>query len=508
MDMGKSRTKNVIRNVSASMICQLVSIVFQFINRTIFTKLLGVEYLGVSGLFTNILTILSFAELGIGSAIVFRLYDPLAKGDDNKVHLYMNLYKKLYIIIAVVIATAGVLLVPFIKYLVDAPAVVEDIKILYCLYLLQTVVSYVCVYKKSLLIADQKDYVVSLISQIIDIVMCICHCVVLLLTHNFVLYCLVSSAMVLLNNILCSKYVDRRYTYLNRKAEGNLTKEEITLLKKDVKGLILTRVASTVFGGTDNIFISAFVGINYVGILSNYTLLFSTINSVMNKVFNSITASVGNLVSEGQIDKTESVLKRLFFANAVLYGYVTIGMLLLVKSFVTELWLSDEFVLSFGIIFFAITELLLRSLHYPLYITRNALGLFTQYRIIFVISAILNIALDFLLVKPLGISGLLIATIICRALTYFVDVYVVYQIGMNKTVRIYYRMLMKWLLFIGVEYIGLKFVLSFLSLPVFARFCVSILIITIVYVLSVILAFGKTEEYHFFKDLVERRLQK
>lgn len=186
--------------------------------------------------------------------------------------------------------------VPFIPSIIIAPNVKENVTLLYILYLAQTLVTYVFVYKKSILIADQKSYIVNICTQMFNLGMNIAQCVFLVVTHNFVIYCILNIVFNLANNIVCSYYADKQYPYLRKASNLKLSSEEIKNLFKDVKGLLLTKIASTAFSGTDNIFISTFIGIRYVGILSNYTVLSSIVNSVLNQIFDAITASIGNLV--------------------------------------------------------------------------------------------------------------------------------------------------------------------------------------------------------------------
>lgn len=497
-----SRTAKALRNSVVTMACELINLILIFICRTIFTRMLGAEYLGVSGLFTNILTILSFAEMGIGSALVYRMYAPLASGDKDKVRQYMLLYRRIYTVIIGIIVVLGLTLIPFLGCLVEAPDVMEDITLLFCLFLLDTVISYVLVYKKSLLIADQNDYIVSMFTQAFNILMNIMQCVLLVLTHNFVLYCITRSACNLLNNIVCSWYASRKYPFLQEPTQGKLSKEEIKGLKTDVKGLMLTKVASTAFSGTDNLFISVFIGIRYVGILSNYTLILSAINSVMNKIFNSVTASIGNLAVSGDKKQTEIVLKRMFFLNTSLYGYLCLGMLLLIKEFVTSIWLSAEYELPQMLVTLVVIELFLRSIHYPLYTTRNAMGFFSQYRILFMAAAFLNLILDYMLVKPLGMSGLFFATILCRGITYMVDIYTVYHIGFGKSIANYMWLLFKWFVFLAVCGSGASLLLQLIPWIGILGFVLKIVAITVIYVLMYLLVFARCEEFCYFKHLL------
>lgn len=504
----ESRTGKAVRNVMVTMACQILYLIVSFGCRTVFTVLLGKTYLGINGLFTNVLTILSFAELGIGSAMVYRMYAPLAEGDLNKVALFLQLYRKVYHVIIAVICTLGVILIPFLKYLVKAPDVKENVILLYCLYLFDTVISYVYVYKKSLLIADQNNYIVSVFAQIFNVIMNILQIIALLITHNFVVYCLIKSGCNLANNIACSRYVDKRYSFLKDPVQGEVSKEEINGLKTDVKGLLLNKLANVTFCGTDNFFISAYLSIDYVGILSNYTMLLTTVNAIMNKVFDSVTASIGNLALDGESSKTEAVLKKLFFLNTAIYGYLCVGTLFLIEEFITEIWFTKDFALPAGLACLITIELFLRSIHYPVHCTRNAMGAFSEHKIIFAGSAFLNIVLDFILIKPLGMNGLYIATIFCRCLTYLIDAWVVYHIKFEKSLLGYLWMVLKWCIFLlgcsGVIY----YALTYVSQTGIIGFLLKILVITIVYGISFLVVFFKSEEFKYYIALTKKMIKK
>lgn len=504
----KSRTDNAIKNTKITMLCHIIYLICSFVCRTVFSKRLGEEYLGIGGLFSNILTILSFAELGLGSALVYRMYKPFAEEDYDKINLYVKLYKKIYSVIMLIILVLGIAIIPFLKYLVDAPNVKENLVVLYLLFLSQTITSYLFVYKKTLLTADQKNYIISLFNEFFNVIMNVLQCIFLLFFTNYILYLMISIICGISNNILCSFYVDRKYKFLNKNVKGSLTKGEIVNLKKDAKGLLTTKIAEAAFSGTDNIFISSFIGIKYVGILSNYTLILTTINSLMNKVFSSMTASIGNLVvSRDKIEKTENVLFKLFFLNTALYSYICIGLALLISEFVTKYWLNSSFYLSNTIVILAIIELYLRSIHFPLFIVRNAMGLFSQYRFVFVIAAVLNIILDFILVKPLGISGLIIATIICRCLTYIIDIFVVYKYGFQKNPKKYFFNILKWIVFAILCYLLSLFVIMQLKSNII-YFIVKIFIVTIIYLIMFILVYGKSDEAKYYVQLFKYKFFK
>ena len=408
----------------------------------------------------------------------------------------------------VIIAVTGIALIPFLHYLVQAPDVKESLTLLYVLYLLNTLVSYVYVYKKSVLIADQKDYIVSIYTQFFNIVMNVLQIIFLLLTRNFIVYCLIHTVCVLLNNLTCAKKAEKLYPALHNRTINSISVAEKKSLMQDVKGLLLTKVASVTFSGTDNLFISAFIGIEYVGILSNYLLLLSTFNGIMNKIFYSVTASIGNLAVTGTPKQMENIVKKMFFLNTAVYGYLCLGTVLLVKQFVTEIWLTPQYTLSQTVILIMVVELFLRSIHYPLYTTRTAMGCFSQYRIWFAIMAGVNILLDFWWIKPFGIAGLFAATLLCRAVTYWIDLWVVYHQQWKISVWNYLTPLAIWGIFLVVTGGIMTWLLQMIPYGGYLGFGIKIGIVSVLYPILVYLCFGRTEEFAYYKHMVYKFLPK
>lgn len=208
--MKVSRSEYVVKNVSVTLVMQIVKNLLGFVSRTIFVYTLGAEFLGVNSLFTDILTVLSFAELGIGNAMVFSLYKPISQGNTNKITSLMKLYAKAYQIIGIVIAVLGVCLVPFIGYIVgDVSYVKENIVVLYLLFLLNSVISYFFVYKKSLIIADQKNYIVDIYQQIFYAIQVVSQAIFLITTKQFITYLVLMVATTFLNNYFVAKKADK-----------------------------------------------------------------------------------------------------------------------------------------------------------------------------------------------------------------------------------------------------------------------------------------------------------
>lgn len=503
-DDKNSRIYKALKNSTLTLMCQLVFLLVSFICRTIFTYLLGTEYLGVNGLFANIITILSFTELGIGTALVYRLYGPIVDRDYRKIAALMKLYRRIYGVIIAVILALGLAIEPFIHFIVQAPDINENIRLIFGLYLIQTAVSYMFVYKKTILIADQKSYVVNIYTQVFSIVQNAIQIIVLLINKSFVTYLMIGIVFNVISNIACSLRVDRDYREIKNYNDVRVDDDVIKGLLKDAKGLLYTKLAATAYSGTDNIFISIFLGIRYVGILSNYTLLLGIINGIMNKIFDSVTASIGNLISTGNKNELSGVVKKLFFVNAFLYGIVGLEMLFLLRTFVVKIWLTDEYYLPLSVVWIVIVEMILRSMHYPVYIARNAIGAFSEYKKSMVVLACLNIILDYFWVKPFGIIGLYLSTIICREITYFLDVLVLFRLKLNTSVITYYQYTLKWIMFLLVT-VGTVFLfMKIVFLEGIAGILAYAVSFFVIYMAFFLVFFYRDDEFRFYYNLIRR----
>lgn len=225
--MGGARTTAIAKNATYSMVCHLLTLLMQFVVRTIFIRYLNIEYLGINGLFTNVLTILSFAELGIGNAIVFSLYKPLAVRDNYKVAQLMQLYKKTYIIIAIIVLVLGCFLLPFLNVFIKCkPNINEDLNVIYLVFVLNTAISYLFVYKQSLIIADQKKYIITFYTLIIAIIFSFFQSISLILFKSFYLYLVLMLFSTIVTNVFISQKCNRLYPNITKRDVDKLSQNE------------------------------------------------------------------------------------------------------------------------------------------------------------------------------------------------------------------------------------------------------------------------------------------
>lgn len=503
--MINSRTENAVKNVKVMFICQTVSIFFSFISRTIFSNLLGTEYLGVNGLFSSILLLLSFVELGIGNALIYKLYKPIHNGDIEQIKTYMRSYKIIYRVIMAAIFVIGLSFVPFLDFFIKEVSIAEDIRFIYLLFLINTLSTYIFVYKKSMIIADQKNYIVAIYQQSFTILMHVVQTILLIFTHNYVFYLVSMIVCNILNNFFMARKANKLYPFLLQKPKMKMSSEDKKSLFEDTKGLFLTKIASTILESTDKMVISAFINVSTVGIVSNYTMITQMVVNFLNQVISSITSSIGNLAVQKNSRNEYLIFKRLYFANAMLFGYVCIGMFLLLKFFVCNIWLNGDYTLSTLTVTVIILEVLLRGMHFTVYTFRTATGYFSQLKIVHLLGAILNVILDIILIQYIGLAGVFIGTIIARTIIRMSDVYVLFSNEFQMPIYKYYLIECKYLICFILVIAASLFMIQRIHLSGIVSFVCAIAIITIIFIFITIVLFYRSDEFQYLIRLLLKR---
>ena len=354
--MAESRMKNSIKNFRYGAFTQILSTVFSFISRTVFIKILGEQYLGINGLFTNILTVLSFAELGIGNAIIFSMYKPIAIDDTEKVNALMNLYKKCYRIIGVVVLLVGVAITPFINlFIKDPPNIPESLYFIYLLYVINTALSYFFTYKKSIISAHQKEYIINGYRMFFIVFKNIVQIAFLVVTHNFIVYLILQIICTFLENLSLSIKANKMYPYIETNNYQEISKEEKGTIFKNVKSLIMYKFGSVILNGTSNIVISKMIGVVIVGFYSNYLMIVQAVSNVVGNALNGITANIGNLNATANEKVKEKTFYELFFISVWIFGFCSIALLTLLNPFI-ELWIGNNYLLEYKLLFESLSE--------------------------------------------------------------------------------------------------------------------------------------------------------
>lgn len=424
MKKGNSRVKNSIYNFATSIGVQFVSIVMNFICRTVFIQQLGEGYLGINGLFGNILSMLSLAELGIGTAILYRLYEPLAQNNIPRIQAWMHFYKSAYRIIAVVIGCIGLCLIPFLPVLINDYEKFDELGInpvlIFCIYLFKSVSSYLFfAYRNAIVKADQKQYLLTLISYIFIILINIAQITVLILFHNFIVYLVVGIVMLIAENIAHALIAQKRYPYISQKPKEKVSKAEVKETIKDCFALFFYRVNTIVLKSTDNLVLSFFLGLDAVALYSNYFIFYSTIKSLVAQIFSSIVHSVGNLHTTKKVEHEYLIFKTMIFASILLGATSGVGIFVVSDEFIS-VWIGESWTIPQPFSMLMGLELFTVSLYIALSKFRNAFGLFQQAKYRPILSVIINLVASTVLVKFWGISGVILGTIIAYWTTFLI----------------------------------------------------------------------------------------
>lgn len=411
------RTEKLIRNSFVGILSQAIQLITSFVIRTVIIYFLSKELLGINGLFTSILSLFSLADLGFGTALLYCLYKPLKEEDTIKISGIINYFRKVYLVIILVILLLGLACIPFLQFIVNVDTFLDQYYLYYVLFLFNTICSYVFVYKTSILYADQKSYVVKLISMALTLLKLVADLISIIVFRSFVGYIVSEGFYNLLLNIFSTIYVKKHYQLDNKTKIGEETKKDI---KSNVLSLFIYKLFSTLINNFDNIFISIFVGTIVVGIYSNYLLITSNLVRFIMIFSTNFTYGVGNYLNS---NKTKTETTSLFFRindyYYFLYLFVCVCFIGLINKFLL-IWTSDEsFVLDKLSLVAIFINFVLAGYGGPISIFRESSGLFKKTKYAALINCFLNIGLSILLGYYWGLFGVLIATSISRLLTNF-----------------------------------------------------------------------------------------
>lgn len=429
----KSRTEYSMVNTSVALFAQVSAILMGFFTRVVFTRTLSEGYVGINGLFTDILNILSLSELGVGTAITYALYGPIARKDYEKQKILMRLFRLFYRVTALIVLIAGLLIIPFLDVLMKDRPDVDHLVLIYLLYLLNSVVSYLLIYKKTLVDAHQMSYITVLYHNGFLVLQDICQIVILLCTKNFILFLMIAVFCTFLGNVCMSRKADKMFPYLKEPCDGHLPKEEKQQIVRNVKAMMMHKIGTVAVSNTDNLLISSFVGVISAGIYSNYYLLIGSIRQILDQVLQGVAASVGNLGETEEKQKVQRVFQEIFFGGYWLYGLAGICLLELLNPFV-ELAFGRKYLFDFPVVLILCINFFLNGTRKATLIFKESMGVFWYDRYKSIIEAILNLITSILFVLHFGITGVFMGTITSTVLTsLWVEPYVLYKYRFQKS---------------------------------------------------------------------------
>ncbi len=505
----ESRIQFAKKNVLFSTSGNIINILLGFIVRTIFISTLGVKYLGVNGLYSNLLSVLSLAELGIGTAMNFSLYKPIAKNDFEKIKVLMQIYKTAYRIIALIVLLLGLSLLPFINLIIKDPGSlsINELRIYFLIFLVNTVSTYLVSYKYSLLNGEQKNYIQTNIQVITQIIIVVCQLIVLIKFENYLLYLLVFGFINLLQKIIVNNYLNKLYPYLLEKDFIKLSDKEVKTIRKNIFSLFIHKIGDISLHQTDNIIISAFVSLSAVGLLSNYKLILISLIGLVDVIFYSVISGFGNLIAVENKEKQYEVFKAYRFLSFWIYGFITISLFILITPFI-RIWIGESMVLSENIIFLYIMNYYFKAHRIALNNFKNAAGIFNADKFIAIFQSIFNLIISIILVKHIGISGVFIGTILSGLISNLTKPFIIYELAFQKKAREYYIDSIKYLFIFTVA----TSILYLLKQAIYVEFSITnfcfLLLLVILITNSVFYVFlHKRPEFGYYSTVIKNMIK-
>ena len=501
------RAKKVAVNGLWGGIYRVIVVLLGFIGRTAFIHFLSAEYLGISGLFGNILTMLSLSELGFSLTISYHLYKLLDTDDRESIVGIMNFYKNVYRIVALSVAALGLTILPFLKFIIkDTTFSLEYVSIVYIIYLAKTVLSYLFSYNFTIATADQKGYLLTKIDIVMHIIMSMTNILSLFLFRNYIIYLLGEILLGIIGNIVKSIRVRKEYPYI--KGKTKIQPEMKKRILKDVKNIFVSKVSNVVVTSTDNILISALISVQTVGIYSNYSMLISYVQNFFTQFTSATQASIGNMLNSESKEYSYTILKRLTVILYFITSFCTVCLFNLLNPFIS-LWLGKEYLLSLPVVALCVLVFYIQIVKTPLWFSVSGVGFFSEDKNISICGAVSNLLISVLAAFIFGLSGIFLGTVVSQIIQWVMKSRLFMKKYLNRS-AVEYMALCTWLLLLTAAMsAGIYWALSFVSLEnPFAEFAVRVLVCALAPNVINFILFYRTEEYKYLLALFKRLLKR
>ena len=504
------RIQKAGKNIIFGYISNLVILLVNFIQRTVFIYVLGRTFSGVNETYTSVLSVLSLAELGIGTALNYSLYKPVAERDIEKIKSYMRFYKKAYLTIAGVIAAAGIAISPFLKLFLKNPGnlTVKELTLYYYLFLFNTVISYFVAYKYSLSNAEQKNYIQTNIATLTKIAAATVQITVLLLFRNFLFYLLAQSVVEFLQKIFVTLYMNRLYPYLRDKDVKKLTPQETRIVASKTKALICHKVGDVARLQTDTLVISSFVNVDTSAVVGNYLYIITYVGNFVNIIFDSVISGFGNVVATESKERQYLLFKVYRFFACWLFGFGAVGFFHLLTPFIGGVWLRDDgWTLPQMTVTLLVTDFYLKGGRTVLLNFKIASGLFEQDRFLPLVQGAVNLVVSIALVQKIGVTGVYVGTLVSGILANLIRPGIIYRACFDKKAGAYFKDSLKYIgviLAVGAVAAPIRRVIMG-EVTIFA-FALMVIVITLLYNLVFLAVFHRTEEFSYLWKAVAGRI--
>ncbi|TAA72819.1 lipopolysaccharide biosynthesis protein [Planococcus salinarum] len=500
------RTKKAGQNFVFGFITVLIGLIPMFIVRQVFLETLGTELLGLSSLYTSIVGLLALAELGISSAIIYSLYKPFAEGNHEKVRAYINFYTRFYRVIGLTIFVIGLAILPFLNVFVQGEIDLLDAQLYFLLFLGNSLLTYFFSAKFSIIIVAQDGYKIAIAMAISKLVAAFFQILILNIYASFYYFLIIQLLVSILYLITMNLYVRNRYEWLFTGKE-KLGKEDKAPLVKNIKALFMHKIGDVVVFSTDNLVISYYINLTVVGIFNSYNMIITAASTMIYAGLNGITASIGNLLIDGEKDKIYQIHKKIFFFSFWLVSFAIISLSNTLRQFVL-LWLDDTQFLDTFTISLILLNFYITLMRASVEKFKEAGGLYYQDRFAPIIESIINLIASLILIRIMGLPGVFVGTLISNLLVVFwVQPLVVYKYIFKVKLRIYFIMYFKYfslgIIPLLLSYFATRELQGVITINAFLLNClINIFIINTVYLIM----FRKNEEFLYFKNLILGKL--
>jgi len=493
------------RNFTASIVSRIVGMLTGFVGRGIFVRVLSGEYLGLGGFFGNVFSVISLCELGIGSAIAQSLYKPLARNDEYKVSAIIAYYSKVCRVLALVTSAVSLGVVGFLPSLVESKLSAFEVSTAFLLFALHVCVSYILAPKCTLVVCDQRMYVVSVVRSAVGVVSLVLQSAMLVIYGNYLLYLASRILVITLGDIIINMYADKSYPCLSLKMK--VGREYKKSLFGNVKALVWHKAGGVLSRSCDSLLLTFFVGLSGMGKYSNYALMIGTVGAFFDVAINAVSASVGNLGAGDRGEKSEGIMRKIYFVNFWLLTVGTSIIVCILNPFI-RLWLGEEMLFTNAQMLVIVSSFYFSCIRDPVQIFVNTFGLFKESKYIPMLRAVFNIVLSVIFVQKMGVAGVFLGTTLSTVLVPLCgEVRVLYKYGFSMKPRDFYKEMFCYiassffcaLLSFGITYF-VKVTVAGILLRAVCAFCITNAVLVALY--------GNNEYFSYLVEILRRANKK
>lgn len=503
MAKGITRTNQSMKNATLSIISQGIQQLLRIAVRIVFIRAIGQELLGVNSLFTEILTALQLVELGVGPAMAFSLYKPLAENDEEKVKSLMALFKKAYRIIGAIVLILGVGFTPFYTFFINGAPDISNLNLIYLIFVFDTGISYFFSYYRTLLISDQKKYVDLSVQMIVTILVSVFQMILITITHSYMIYLILQVIGTISTNFIASKIAIKEYPYLKDKNVKKLDNATTGEIKKNIFAMIFHKIGTIVRDATDNLFISKYISLAISGVYSNYSMITKALATLIGQIFNAVLSSVGNLHITADSKAQKEVFYNINYINFWIATFCACCFGVLAKPFILVI-ANETYLLGSFVVVLLTLRFYLDIMRKTTWMFCEAAGVYWKGKSKPIWEAVVNLVVSWILVKTIGISGIFIGTIITILVVDLpIEPYLAFKYVLNGGLAKYYLRYFIYLVIFGIiagmTYLACMLVTGTGITALILKAIIAIITSNVMFVLCTF----KTKEFKYAKGLIK-----